>query len=325
MTIPAAGDKTNVLDSFALDTFVGKDLAIVGEMSKRLANANFYGDWIKAEFAQIFRSIFNEIESSLLTVIYKGASRATGTSGTTPFSSNTDILVDMKKILDDNGVPRNDGQRTFIMDSVAEANLLKLTNLQKVADAGSDELLRQGVMGRLHGFNLRGSAQVPTHTKGTATGYDLTAAFAKGIETVTVDGSDSGTILNGDLVDFTAYADFGSYVVKSATASAAASGNIVFNNPGLMETIADTTEGVTASAYTANVGIHRRGVELAIRPPAQPEGGDAAFDRILMSDPMSGLALEFAYYKGYGMNKIEAKAYYGSKVWNPHLVVIGQG
>ena len=129
MTIPAAGDKTNTLDSFALDTFVGKDLAIVGEVSKRLANVSLYGAWIQGEFAQIFRSVFNEIEGYLLGVIYKGASRATGTAATTPFATTTNILVDLKKIMDDNGAPKNDGERTFIMNSTAEANLLKLTNL----------------------------------------------------------------------------------------------------------------------------------------------------------------------------------------------------
>ena len=324
MTIPAAGDKTNTLDSFALDTFVGKDLAIVGEVSKRLANVSLYGAWIQGEFAQIFRSVFNEIEGYLLGVIYKGASRATGTAATTPFATTTNILVDLKKIMDDNGAPKNDGERTFIMNSTAEANLLKLTNLQKINESGDGgDLLRRGIMGMLHSFNLRSSAGVQTHTKGTATGYDATAAFAVGDETLTVDGSDSGTILNGDVVTFAG--DSNKYIVKSATASGAASGNIVLNNPGLQATLGDTVEGSTGGTYTANVGFHRRAVELAIRPPAQPEGGDQASDRIMMSDPVSGLSLEFAMYKGYGMNKIEAKAYYGAKVWNSHLVAIALG
>ncbi|MDC1268149.1 hypothetical protein N8Z76_00290 [Gammaproteobacteria bacterium] len=324
MTVPAAGDKTNTLDSFALDSFVGKDLAIVGETSKRLSNVGLYGAWIQGEFAQIFRSVFNEIEESVLATIYKGASRAVGAAGTTPFASNTDTLVDLKKVMDDNGVPKADGQRTFVMDSSAEANIQKLTNLQAVNQAGDGgDLLRRGAMGSLHTFNLRSSAGIQTHTKGTATGYDATAAFAVGDETITVDGSDAGTILNGDVVTFAG--DSNKYIVKSATADGAASGNIILNNPGLQATLADTVEGTTGATYAANVGFHRRGVELAIRPPAQPEGGDIAKDRFLMSDPVSGLSLEFALYLGYGMNKIEAKAYYGSKVWNPHLVATLMG
>ncbi len=57
-----------------------------------------------------------------------------------------------------------------------------------------------------------------------------------------------------------------------------------------------------------------------MRPPAMPEGGDAAVDRMTIFDPVSGLSFEVALYLGYGMNLLEFTCYYQAKVWKPEFV-----
>ena len=62
--------------------------------------------------------------------------------------------------------------------------------------AGGDEF-RRGVLFPLDGLDIRQSAQVKLHTKGTATGMDvdLQAGYGVGDTTIHVDGGDGGTIL----------------------------------------------------------------------------------------------------------------------------------
>lgn len=319
MTPPAAGDKTNVMDEFAINQYVGKELPLTGETTKRLQNVGLYGEWIEGEFAQIFRAISNTIEAYLCATIKKGASRGYGTPGTNPFATNINALAQLSKILKDNGAPMEGGELSLVMDTTAGAALQSLTQLQKVNEAGDGgALLRQGTLGTLNKFFLRESAGIATHTKGTATGFDATAAFAIGDSTITVDGSNSGTILAGDLINWVGDANI--YVAKSATASGAATGNIVLNRPGLRATLADTVEGSISNSYTPNVGFHKSAVELAMRAPAQPEGGDLAVDVMRMRDPFTKAVYEFRLYKGYGMNKIEVNVFYDAIVWKPEFV-----
>jgi hypothetical protein len=73
-------------------------------------------------------------------------------------------------------------------------------------------------------------------------------------------------------------------------------------------------------SYTANMLFHRSAIELVCRPPAMPDGGDLAEDRMTVFDPNSGLVFECALYKGYGMNLMEIVTYYQAKVWKPELV-----
>ncbi|MCL5460360.1 hypothetical protein M3M33_17110, partial [Loigolactobacillus coryniformis] len=75
--------------------------------------------------------------------------------------------------------------------------------------------------------------------------------------------------------------------------------------PGLRGNIADNNAITVGNDYTGNVAFHKNAVELVMRPPAMPPGGDAAADRMTMYDDKTGLVFEAALYQGYGMNVIE--------------------
>ena len=57
-----------------------------------------------------------------------------------------------------------------------------------------------------------------------------------------------------------------------------------------------------------------------MRPLAQPNGGDAATDRLTVQDPVSGLVFEVAAYKGYNKAMFDVSCLYGYKVWKPEFV-----
>ena len=89
--------------------------------------------------------------------------------------------------------------------------------------------------------------------------------------------------------------------------------------PGLREVVADNSTITVNAAYAANTALHRSAIELVIRPPALPPGGDIAIDRMTVQDT-SGMIYEIAQYKGYLMNSYEIVAYYQAKAWNSKYI-----
>lgn len=326
MTIPEGTDQT--VDNKTLS--LSKDRAVqipwTGEDIKHVNNGSgfetIYGDQIR----QAMRTLTNEIESDLLTDIYQNASRAVGTAGTTPFASNFNLVAEARQILVDNGTP-TDGQITMVLNTLAGTNLRNLAQLQKVNEAGGDTLLRQGELLNLQGLMLKESAGVASHTAGTITNnVTVTGANAVGTTTinVTTDGTGDVSLVAGDVINIAG--DDNRYVVaESATIGASTTGDIVIAAPGLRQATSGS-EAVTAEAsYTGNVAFHRNAVELVMRAPAMPMGGDTADDAMTIQDPFSGLVFEVRSYKGYRKAMFEVAAVWGHRTWKPDFVSLIQG
>ena len=312
MTIPEGTDQTVDNKTMTLDTTASVKIPWTGEDMKHVNNGSgfetIYGDQIR----QAMRSITNQIETQVGTAIYQGASRAYGTAGTTPFASNFNEIANLRKILVDNGCPM-DGQVTMAINSIAGVNLRNLAQLQKVNEAGSEELLRRGELLNLQGLMLKESAGIADHTKGSGTSYLLSAAGSIGDTTISVD-TGSGTIVAGDVI--TIAGDTNKYVVTSALAG----GSFTIGAPGLLAAAADNAAVTVGNSFTGNVAFHRAAVELGMRPMAQPNGGDAAVDRMTVQDPFSGLVFEIAAYKGYNKAMFDVSCLYGYKVWKDDFV-----
>lgn len=312
MTIPEGTDQTVDTKTMTVDTYASVQIPWTGEDIKHVNNGSgfetIYGDQIR----QAFRSITNVLELAIWTAAYKGSSRGHGTAGTTPFASSFAELPQLRKILQDNGCPF-DGQVSVVMDTTASANLRTLAQLQKANEAGGTELLRQGTMLDLMGMMLKESAQITTHTKGTGTSYQLSAAGSVGDTTINVD-TGSGTLLAGDIVTFAGTSH--KYVVNTTLSG----GVFAIGAPGLRAAEADNDAVTIGNNYTPNLAFHRSAIELGIRPPALPPGGDAAVDMMTVQDPWSGLVFEIAAYKGYMKAMFDVRCLYGVKVWKPDFV-----
>ncbi len=325
MTIPEGTDQTVDTKTMTLTKQRGVAIPWTGE-DIRFVNGGagyetIYGDQI----AQAMRAICNEIELDLATEAYQNASRAAGAAGTTPFASNIDELVDVRKVLVDNGMPATDGRLSLVMDTLAGAKLRKLTSLQKVNEAGDSRMLRQGTLIELMGVMLKESAQVVSHTKGAGTGYDFAVAGeAVGQTTLSVEGGtvNATGIKAGDVITHAADS-VNKYVVN--TGLVAVSGDIVIGSPGLKIAGADANEITIGNSYTANVLLHQAAIELAMRAPAKPAGGDAAVDVMLVQDPHSGLVFEISVYKGFNKAMIYVAAVWGKKAWKPDGIAVLMG
>lgn len=270
---------------------------------------------LRDQFTQGFRTLANAVEVDL-GATYAQASRAYGTAGTTPFASaddNTD-LAELNRILDENGAPALG--RACIINSAARAKMEgKQSHLFKANEAGDAAFLRSRQAREILNFTMGYSAGVASHTKGTGTGYDANGGEPVGESTIVVDGGDSGTILAGDVVTFAG--DSNKYIVASASASGAASGNVVIGAPGLKEVLADTTEMTIGNSYAANMAFSNDAIVLAARQPAMPSEGDAADDVITIQDPVSGLVFQVALYKQYRRIKYEIGLAWGVKCVKP--------
>lgn len=314
MTIPEGTDQTVDTKTMTVDNYASVQIPWTGEEMKHVNNGSgfetVYGDQIR----QAIRALCNTIESAVWSAAYKGASRAVGTAGTAPFASNHNELAALRKILADNGCPI-DGQVSLVMNTTAGMNMRNLAQLQKASEAGGVELLRQGTLLDLQGLMVKESAAPVVVTKGTGTAYVTSGSTAVGVKDIAL-VTGSGTILAGDVVTFAADTA-NKYVVGTGVA---APGTISLNDPGALVTIATANALTVGNNYTPNVAFHRSAIELGIRAPAMPNGGDAAVDIMTVQDPWSGLVFEIAAYKGYMKSMFEIRCVYGTKVWKPNHI-----
>lgn len=314
MTIPDGDDQT----ISALTTTIGQvanvRIPMVGETWRKLNNTSGSKNALTALLAQAMRVIVNAIESHCGTVIKNGSSRAVGTAGTTPFASSHAVIPQVHQILKDNGCPE-DGQLSLVINTAAGTALRTLSNIYKANEAGGSEVLRRGTLIDLDGVMIKESAGVASHTKGSGASYLINLGnVAVGSTALTLD-TGTGTIVAGDVLTH-ASDSTNKYIVGTALAA-----NVVtLNNPGLKIATANNDAVTVGNNYTGNVAFHRNAVELIVRPPALPEGGDAAIDSLTITHEKSGLVFQVSIYGGYKMQMLDITTYYQAKVWKPEFV-----
>ena len=286
-----------------------------GEEQLALGPAGTYNTILADQFKQAFRALANEVDADL-GALYFNASRQVGTPGPTPFGIKEDLsdAALARKVLEDNGSPTTDLQ--MVLGSAAIANLRgKQSVLFKVNEAGTEQLLREGTLGRLEGFNIHNSAGVKTHTASAAAGYLVNGAKAEGDRIIAID-TGTGSFTAGDVVSFAG--DDNKYVVAAATAS-----TITLAQPGLRQDLADNTAITRGAGYVANMAFDRNALLLASRTPAMPQGGDTADDVMNVTDPVSGITFQVALYRQYRQIRYEVGLAWGVAAPVPrHSVII---
>lgn len=276
------------------------------------------------QFMQAFRALTNEVEVDLANVAYQNSSRATGTAGTTPFGTAGDLsdFARTAQILDDNGSPM--GQRHMVLGSASMANIRgKQSVLFKVNEAGTSDLLRNGVIGRVEGFDLHYSTGVKAVVKGTGAGYVVSGGpYAVGATAITL-ATGTGTVNAGDIVTFAG--DPNQYVVNVGVA---APGTITIGSPGLRLALPNGTAMTVGNSYTPNIGFTSDALLLATRLPAVPTGldgtpGDMADDATVVVDPYSGLGFEIRVYSQYRQIHFEVGLVWGvAAIKSEHIATL---
>ena len=222
------------------------------------------------QMEQSMRHLLNLVELGVAG-LYTESSRSISPSGTTLFDSDVRDSANALQVLIDNGAPLNDLH--MVLNTTAGASLRGLEQLTKANEASTDETLRRGILGRLHGFEISESAQIINHTAGTNSGGTTDAAgYAIGATVITLASAGTGTILVGDRVTFAG--DTNEYVIASGDSDVSDGGTITLAAPGLRVAMSAATKAITTIAdYDANLAFARSAIHLVTRVPAQPSGG----------------------------------------------------
>jgi len=318
MSLPSAADQTIANAALTITKQRYFPFSWTGEEQKAMDYGPTFQSLKQYQIAQAIRAAVNEVETDVAVAAQLGASRAYGTAGTTPFASNLTELANVRKILADNGAPPTD--RQMVLGTTASTNLRGLTNLYKVNESGEADMLRQGTLSNLFGFEVRESAQVQNITKGTGTLYtSSTAGFAVGTTSIPVI-TGSGTILAGDVITFAG--DTNKYVVATGVA---APGTIVLAAPGLRQALAASAVALTiGNNYAANMAFTRNSILLATRLPAVPVEGLARNVEII-TDPRTGISLRLAEFPNYSRVQYEVSAAWGWMATKPEHIAVSVG
>jgi hypothetical protein len=315
MTVPEGSDQ--VVDNKTATITKAKAVQIpwTGEDIKSVNNGSgfqtIYGDQV----AQAMRKLANLVEIDANVELATNASRAVGVAGTTPFGTNHHVVNEALQILVDNGVPENDGRVSLVMNTSAATNFRNLSNLYKVNEAGTDSLLRQGVLQDISGIMMRQTGNPYRHTAGTGTGYLINdAGIVIGTKAIATD-TGSGTIVAGDIVTV-AGDSLNKYVVQVALGG----GAFTISETGARVAFADNAAITLGASYSANIAFHQAAHEIIMRPPAVPESGDAAIDSMIVQDARSGLVFDVRHYVGYRKTMIEVSIAWGVKAWLPKYI-----
>ena len=313
------GDQTISTVNMEITKFKYAPVRWNGEEQLGVSNAGVYNQILAGQFAQAMRALANEVDADL-AALYKEASCAYGTPGTTPFETSIKDVAQMRKLLVDNGAPLTDLQ--LVVDTAAGANLRSLGQLTKANEANTDAVLRRGVLLDMSGFAVRESGQVASHVAGSFTGDALvnnSGGYDKSATSIAVDGATAIALKAGDAVQF---GGAGRYYIVSADAAATP---ITLAKPGLFTAVADDTAIAAAGAYTANMAFDRNALQLLARTPAMPQGGDAADDVTAITDPVSGISFQVAVYRQYRQVRYEVGLAWGVKCVKPEHVAVLMG
>lgn len=289
-----------------------------GEHEKAMMNSGVMGTVFAQQIADAVRKLRNEIEMDCYVEACKGASRAYGTPGATPFASANSMadMANVKGILDANGASRSN--RSIVLSPAAEINLLSnQMNMIKVNEAGSEAALRQGIIMPTYGFNVRTSAVATEPTDApAASGYAVNGAtFKKGAKEIAVD-TGSGLVKAGEIVTFAG--DTNKYVAGEGSTTT----KLVLNPTGVRKDLADDAAVTVAGGYAASVALHRNAIALAIRTPAVPKRGDSALARDYFTDPLTNITFEVAVYAGQRCTQVQVSVVWGVKAVNGEHIAL---
>lgn len=323
MALPSAADQTIGNANITISKSRFFPFSWTGEEQKAVNAGPGFLTLQQDQIAQAVRAAVNEMEADIAVAAYKGASRAYGTAAATPFATAGDYsdAAQTRKILDDNGAPLSD--RTLAMNTAAGANIRgKQAQTQM---AGDTSLQRQGILFDINGFALRESAQITAITAGTmASATTASGALTVGQTVLPLATAGTGLVAAGDII--TLANDTNQYVVSAvsfAGANPASGDSITIAEPGIRKAQGAATRNITVIATaTRNIGFSRNAILLATRVPAVTAEGDMATDRMTITDPHSGIALEFSVWPGFRMNVYHVSVCWGVSVIKPQHVAV---
>ena len=297
--VPALTGVTPTAGALTISRMRGARFHLTGEDWKGMASRG--PDFRARQIDECIAALIHEAAAFFWAGLDASCGRALGTPGSAPFGSDANVLVDAWQLLADNLAP--DMGRVGVLATAEYAGASKLPQFQKANEAAGLANFGRLSLGMLANFGIGYDQAVGIHGTPAASGYLVNGAAAIGATAVTVDAG-AGAFAAGDVVHFGADTTR-KYVVVSATATV-----ITLGSP-LTAAVADDAAVNVAAAHRASILCHPDMAVAAMRTPAEAPEGDLASAVQVIADPVTGVALRLAHYKGYHAGQWEASLCYG--------------
>lgn len=321
-TKPAGTDTATASVSITLEKWRQNDPIYLTD--KQMAEIDAKEHFLPMQLMEAVSAIASDINANILDQ-YKGVYGYVGTAGTTPFASNTDLIVDARAVMNLQKCPLD--SRRFVMDFNAEANAMKLASFADVSQTGEDGVKINGIIGRKYGFDWAADDQIPLHTStpltaGAAT-VNGTHAAAPTALTSTVSiakATNASDLVVGDIVTFAG--DTQTYVVTAAVTLAVGNTNVVFA-PGLKVAKSGGEAMTLKASHRVNLAFHRDAFAFANRPleDAMSEYNFGGSHQAVMQDAQTGLTMRLEVTRVHKQVLWEFDVLWGAKLVRPELAV----
>jgi len=273
-------------------------------------------NFIAMQASEAIKSLANNVDNAIMAKAV-GFFAYSGTAGTTPFNGSLTAAASARKILSVNLAPVDN--RRFVIDPVAEANLILNQEVIQAQERGDTAGIIEGTIGRKLGFDWYVNQNVTTYTPGTGwvTGYVLsTVSGLAGTSTLNIiNATASGTVKVGDVFTL---GTSDQYVVTAAATASATVQFVISIRPALTASYATgATLAVVGTAYTQNLAFHRDAWAFASRPLSGVFQAGNIFQA--PTDPISGIALRLELSRQYRQETLAYDILYGTNVTRPQL------
>lgn len=276
-----------------------------------------YESFFTQSIAQCHRANSAVVGAAAIAAIKAGASRAVGTAGTTPFSTDISALENAKYELKRNGAPQSD--LVAVLSSAAWLNFRLLGIVQQASLNGGNDR-KTGLLDNEAGFEIYEDFGLSAHTIGTASGTLCSATQAIGDTSIAYDTDTNGPWTAGDVVTFgsgggSGTADTNKYIVSAANTATP----LIINSPGLLVGHVDNDTMTVGASYTPSFCFSRSALLSVIRPVSCGIGGQVVGVSPIVDQ--YGLPSTLIEIRGTGMSKFTVVQAYGFAVKKPYGII----
>jgi hypothetical protein len=276
---------------------------------------------IPMQAKEAIKSLANDIEDYLWSLLKPAVSNFAGTPGTAPFASDLDEFLLADKLLNDSLADPED--RFVVLNTTAKASAMGLRAIQDASfRGGKSNSLISGEIGDILGARWLMSQRVPNHTAGTltGTGTTVTGVNAVGATTIALSGGASGTILAGDIIDFgqTLNGETITYAVVSSVGGSTPS-SVTIAEPGLLAATAGGEVATIKSTFAKNLLIQKHCLAFAMAPLMDTVKVPGATMQAVAIDEVSGLSLRLEVSRQHRQVQWAFDALYGGAVIRPRF------
>jgi hypothetical protein len=236
------------------------------------------------------------IESTVLSNVYKDVYASIWNNGSAAtYSKALDTRVKLQNAL----APVND--RTMLLDPTAMADVVKDTKTLFNDQAAIAKQYKEGMVGRVAGYDWYENTMMPSHTVGDAASYvcNTSTGITSGSATITVSGG-TGTFKAGDVItivgvnrvhpetkvdtgvlqQFVVTADGTTSLTVSPTpVTSGATKNVVINSAGASKTV--TSAGTASTATQTGLAFQKGAFAFATADLLLPKGVDFAAREVM--------------------------------------------